>query len=86
MVQNNRPDTNEKGVSALEIICYSEDSQSGGVKHVRKTGLYRRGTQPHTYSRGGSEEIREGAEATENKAMIMNSTKLVSGTIVHFNK
>lgn len=69
-----------------KIICYSEGSQSGGVEHVRKIGLCRRGTQPHTYSRGGSEEIREGAEAEENKAMIMNSTKLVSGTTVHFSK
>lgn len=65
MVQNNRLDTNEKGVSAPEIICYSEDSQGGGVKHVRKTGLYRRGTQPHTYLRGGSEEIREDQQKTK---------------------
>lgn len=82
MVQNNRLDTNEKGVSALENYPLLRRH----VKHVRKIWMYRRGTQPHTYSRGGSEEIREGAEATENKAMIMNSTKLVSGMIVHFNK
>lgn len=35
-----------------KIICYSEGGQSGGVEHIRKTGLCRRGTQPHTYSRG----------------------------------
>lgn len=69
-----------------KIICYSEGSQSGGVKHAGKVWMSRRGIQPHTHSRGVSEEIREGAEATENKAMIMNSTKLVSGTIVRFSK